>query len=513
MSNSLSTEMAGENADEPIPVGPQVPLTMKDAIFTRQLAEVYLLIDNVSNFPNKEIPRAPENNKPFEDAFGDDNWLMTITNIPWPPHVDVDTQKMAAQLIFARDLLNNAAAPANSMTIAFTQMVFEQRRPALLRMFRRGPAVQDDRRSPNGRDPGATTQESLARDISNGALGRIAYGKLRREAASFLSYATWLAFFMIVFTIITFALSWTVATGSELVANELQARTEFASASASVLTAEQSSAIASYKDPNIVQKSTPANLSPSQPGAPKPNSTIAGSGGDAPPVTYGYTADIYCRTPPAPALIIGSPTSDPDWLQIQRHSLCAAYARAHARLAMAESNLAEWNAIESRWFMPVALRYLGMAPLPIGHGSDKSQATAAPPCPKGSLCDIADTDTQWTATWVHVMGGIILPIFYGVLGAGVAAGRSLSAKLRDNTLSPRDGLLSWVYVGLGSIIGGCIGLIITPSDVATAPAINHLSTSALCFLAGFSVDGVFQMLERLSAAAFNNQPPAQPKKH
>jgi hypothetical protein len=73
-------------------------------------------------------------------------------------------------------------------------------------------------------------------------------------------------------------------------------------------------------------------------------------------------------------------------------------------------------------------------------------------------------------------------------------------------------LLAWVHVGLGSLIGGCIGLFVTPADVSPASPGSHLSIAALCFLAGFSVENVFQMLERIAHAAFNTTSVAKPKK-
>jgi len=96
-----------------------------------------------------------------------------------------------------------------------------------------------------------------------------------------------------------------------------------------------------------------------------------------------------------------------------------------------------------------------------------------------------------------------------VIGAGAAVARNLAGKVRDTLLTPRDGILAWINIGLGGIIGGCIGLFITPDATGQTTALGHLSTSALCFLAGFSVEGVFQMLERLASTAFSTQNPAK----
>ena len=114
----------------------------------------------------------------------------------------------------------------------------------------------------------------------------------------------------------------------------------------------------------------------------------------------------------------------------------------------------------------------------------------------------SEVHAEWATTWLLVMGTVILPILYGVIGAGAAVGRRLSQKVRDTLLTPRDSVLSWINIGLGGIVGGCIGLFVSPDSTTTMPLLGHLSTSALCFLGGFSVEGVFQMLERLTTAAF-----------
>jgi hypothetical protein len=458
-------------------------LSDKDIIFARQLAEVYLLIDNVSNFANKEIPRAPAESAQFKNAFGDGkDWLGLISAIPWPPHLPRDTDeqarnRMAERIMVARDLLNNAAAPANGLTIAFTQMVLN--RPAIrlrdipgwllglpgraIGAVRHPHAQSDDDRDrqgrarpPHGTPP--TTARSISCDIATGMLGNIAYPSLIRDARSFTTRVFFLVLFILIATIMTFALSWTVASGDGILANDIQARGTFEAAR---------SAIADPHGP--VHKATD--------GQPQ----------DTPAAGSGHDPKAYCGKPPA--------AGAGDAID---YGLCDGLARATVARDSAELDLKRWNAHGLPW---------GLAPL--AHLASLAPWTAPVVAdPAGVGVSDGDGDVQWTAVWLQVMGGVVLPVLYGVIGAGAAAVRMLSAKMRDNTLTPRDSMLAWSHVGLGSLIGGCIGVFIVPDSTSAA---HHLSYAALCFLAGFSVEGVFQMLERMAAAAFNTNGNTAPK--
>ena len=68
-----------------------------------------------------------------------------------------------------------------------------------------------------------------------------------------------------------------------------------------------------------------------------------------------------------------------------------------------------------------------------------------------------------------------------------------------------------------SVVPRCLrgGLFLTPSGIgASGAALSGssvpLSASALSFLAGFGVEGVFKMLQNISMTAFGGQPHMQP---
>jgi hypothetical protein len=72
-----------------------------------------------------------------------------------------------------------------------------------------------------------------------------------------------------------------------------------------------------------------------------------------------------------------------------------------------------------------------------------------------------------------------------------------------------------VQLVLGAVIGGCIGLFVTPAGggagAGGTPGLFGsvpLAPSALCFIAGFGVEGVFIALETLIVRIFNINDPA-----
>ena len=107
---------------------------------------------------------------------------------------------------------------------------------------------------------------------------------------------------------------------------------------------------------------------------------------------------------------------------------------------------------------------------------------------------------QWATILVQVLATSVLPLCYGLLGAGVAVVRNVWSKMRDSLLSPRDLILSLGQMAQGAVVGACIGLFITPSGVVS---LVTLTPSALSFIAGFGVEGVFVMLESLIKRVFN----------
>lgn len=131
------------------------------------------------------------------------------------------------------------------------------------------------------------------------------------------------------------------------------------------------------------------------------------------------------------------------------------------------------------------------------------------------LTGLEQSNTEELAQIVTmVVGTAVLPLFYGVLGAGAAVVRDLWAKMRESLLSPRDYSLALLQLALGATIGACIALFISPSSQANGKEAGllgswALSSSALSFIAGFGVEGVFLALESLVRRVFNISDPAK----
>jgi hypothetical protein len=122
--------------------------------------------------------------------------------------------------------------------------------------------------------------------------------------------------------------------------------------------------------------------------------------------------------------------------------------------------------------------------------------------------DMNENDQQWAVVMVQLLTTAVLPLFYGILGAGAAVVRIIWGKMRDSLLTPRDLTLSLGQLALGAVIGACIGLFIVPSGNGSQSAIGltnvgTLTPSAVSFIAGFGVEGVFVALESLIKRLFN----------
>jgi len=148
-------------------------------------------------------------------------------------------------------------------------------------------------------------------------------------------------------------------------------------------------------------------------------------------------------------------------------------------------------------------------------------ALGAPHAKNNSAVDdditVVERKEQWSANLLAVLGNYVLPMMYGLLGAAAAAMMNVNQKIRSSRLSPRDRRMSQVQLVLGIITGACIGLFLTPSGVgsSTVPLSGGgvaLSASALSFLAGFGVEGVFKMLQNILVTVFGDQPHRSPSR-
>ncbi len=123
---------------------------------------------------------------------------------------------------------------------------------------------------------------------------------------------------------------------------------------------------------------------------------------------------------------------------------------------------------------------------------------------------------QWATAVMTVLGNYVMPILYATLGSLAFVLRRYYDRLDLSLLSPRDRRAQTIRLLLGTLIGGCIGLVYSGSGAAqttgTLGLAVTLSTSSIAFLAGYGVEGVFKALDGIIKQVFRvngSEKPAQ----
>jgi hypothetical protein len=98
-------------------------------------------------------------------------------------------------------------------------------------------------------------------------------------------------------------------------------------------------------------------------------------------------------------------------------------------------------------------------------------------------------------TLVTIVNFYIFPIFFGFIGALIFAIRELLDN-RNNALN--IGIVLGYY--LRACLGGILGLIIGYVNIPTIPSGISATPLLLSLVAGFSVDAVISILERIASA-------------
>jgi hypothetical protein len=483
---------------------------MQDFIFARELAEVYLLLDHLSGRSDKSLAA----------AFGDGAdgpgsvSIHKICEISWPvTGTVVERGAQAETLLLAKDRLNAAAKPANGASIAFTLMVagddevsaagrargflrWLRKKRASGRSMDKSPAVEYPPPPPPMARAGAGEEESGAAASASEPVGifggylpsrislaTLAYPGLIVSASRFKRRSNMLLLLLFVCLILTCVLSWDISAGRAILARLDAVETARAAIQKRIADAEVGS-----KQQPAGSTTTLAAADSSATPASADSQSIPGSA--ASPKHY---VQRYCeratRLPPpkdAPAGIKIDQFEDLTQLYI-----CDQLAENRNDYRNAREDMADWLA-------PWGL--LKWAAHRICEGRCLKDETVALPAN-------AIDQQQWAAIWVELLATAVLPLCYGFLGAGAAVVRNIWGKMRDSLLSPRDLTLSLGQLALGAVIGACIGLF-TPTGVgsqATGGLAGSiaLTPSALSFIGGFGVEGVFVMLESVIKRVFN----------
>jgi hypothetical protein len=194
-------------------IDPRLREHMQDFIFSRELAEIYLLLDHISGCSDKSLATALGDGT---DASG----IAAITEIfevHWPPEGTRKQRAMeATSLLIAKDKLNFAAKPATGESIAFTIMVAGDKSADKPRV------TSDDRKSLKGSpqvdQASINANGKLAKPEIEGVLSRIslaenAYPGLVYSARRFKRWMLGTLILLLVWLSLTCLLSWDVAVG------------------------------------------------------------------------------------------------------------------------------------------------------------------------------------------------------------------------------------------------------------------------------------------------------------
>jgi hypothetical protein len=93
-----------------------------------------------------------------------------------------------------------------------------------------------------------------------------------------------------------------------------------------------------------------------------------------------------------------------------------------------------------------------------------------------------------------VLQGYLLPLLYGWIGATAYVVRSLSREARERLYRRENDTAYTLRIFLGSLAGLAIGWFLKPEDVT---GFNAISPFALAFAAGYSVDLLFTLLDKI----------------
>ena len=458
---------------------------IQDFILERELAEVYLLLDHMSGRSDKSLTEALGS---FQDGK---DLVKNICQIGWPANATpLEQAVQAGTLIVARDLLNILARPANGASIAYTLLVTGDAGPVgdNAQKKRKWPFAfnfrsavsnsasavsREDVQSGNPtapliaessavQDAGPSDESALAKSapgVAPSAFGDIppsryslasrAYPGFVRKATFFKWVMNFILLFLLIWLAFTCMLSWNITAGKGILAQLATFETE---------------RIAITKD--ITNAET----------LPEGSSTTAPST----PAKY----IRYCDRARSLQKINGFSQFE----SAPQQQLCDRLEHNLEDIKSVNATLSDWL---TNWVWVRRISYWFCGSICEVEGDTKFVLPAGP------------SSVQWAQILLDVLANSVLPLFYGLLGAGAAIVRSIWSKMSNSLLLHRDLILSLGQLSLGAIIGACIGLFIAPSVGTVGFAGTTLSASALSFIGGFGVEGVFSALEGLLKRIFN----------
>jgi hypothetical protein len=206
MSSAASDKTAGGGGKGPADAGQQDIADFREFILTRELSEVFLLLDNLAADADTTIA-ALSKQKPPDGLKGD--WIEQICQIRWPSTDSRATQaEQAALVIKAKDYLNGLAKPASGSSVAFT-VLFTQRPKDETKRKRKSDGKGDDAVDKAGSRPALKDCRTARR-----AMAAEAYPEYEEAAGRFRRFHRSICVVLFVWLVLTCLLSWYVAYGN-----------------------------------------------------------------------------------------------------------------------------------------------------------------------------------------------------------------------------------------------------------------------------------------------------------
>jgi hypothetical protein len=464
--------------------------------FRSDLAEVQLLLDFVSGRPDKAflLRASPRNTNPqhgrptdlsgtaLTKAVTTDTItieeLRQIATIRFPPNKSIQANADdAALLIAVRDKLNQLVRPASGLTVAFTLRTWT---------------------------PWLSTHRGLGRDWARWKLANQAYPRLGRSVFRFQISAALLTLAAVVVTFFTVWLSNDVADGTAKL-NRIRGFESERSALIDLIQQIETSSSA----PNVL-RDTGVNESG------HPNS--------------GFWADFatretyvvrYCEKEKLIPQVSNDVVGDiQKFDSSQQYETCDKYNKLESQILSARSELRQWwadwqNSPISSVRCWIVARFRGhldeCEKLKVDTGGIISVSDVRPTqaLPESDFA-ASQTDYIFPLAFdvLATLSNIWLPVLYGFIGAIVAAMRNIYQKVSTSTLAPWDTRLLLTRVVLGVMAGASVGLFFAPSgtNVQGSPGVGPLTLSAVAFLAGYSVEGLFSLLDEIINRVFRMAP-------
>jgi hypothetical protein len=157
----------------------------------------------------------------------------------------------------------------------------------------------------------------------------------------------------------------------------------------------------------------------------------------------------------------------------------------------------------ARWQSVINRLILDSKPYDLSIFEERQRVRAA------SFRRINNLSTEVEQAAIHplmIIGSYILPLLYGLLGAYAYVLRVLSEEIKHQTYSRESDIKYQLRVRLGALAGLVVGILTVTGEESFMVSISRLSPVALAFIAGYSIEFVFTLVDRLISNVTTSAP-------